>query len=284
MTTEVSSAGLTQAAKNSVGPVNLSRSQSQGDPKVIREFAIELARLSSELKCEQVVLIDVRGRNQLCEYLVIVSGTSDRQMKSVSDQLKAFGAQHGSPRWKRDRDTNGTWIAADFVDVVVHLFEPGQRAWYDLEGMWADAPRVEWRRNVPVKSAGESMPSKKHGEGKSALHMIAVEDVSRPLRKFPQRRRPLRKFPQRRRPPRKLPRRRRPLRNLPRRSQPPRKLPAPRLPLRARLQSPRRPPLKNLPVDKPIDRSSASRFKAMGLESKGFANSREWQDWRRVFF
>ena len=179
MTTEVSSASLTQAAKNSVGPVNLSRSQSQGDPKVIREFAIELARLSSELKCEQVVLIDVRGRNQLCEYLVIVSGTSDRQMKSVSDQLKAFGAQHGSPRWKRDRDTNGTWIAADFVDVVVHLFEPGQRAWYDLEGMWADAPRVEWRRNVPAKSAGESMPSKKHGEGKSALHMIAVEDVSR---------------------------------------------------------------------------------------------------------
>ena len=178
MTTEVSSAGLTQAAKNSVGSANLSRSQSQGDPKVIREFAIELARLSSELKCEQVVLIDVRGRNQLCEYLVIVSGTSDRQMKSVSDQLKAFGAQHGSPRWKRDRDTNGTWIAADFVDVVVHLFEPGQRAWYDLEGMWADAPRVEWRRNVPVKSAGESMPSKKHGEGKSALHMIAVEDVS----------------------------------------------------------------------------------------------------------
>ena len=178
MTTEVSSASLTQAAKNSVGPVNLSRSQSQGDPKVIREFAIELARLSSELKCEQVVLIDVRGRNQLCEYLVIVSGTSDRQMKSVSDQLKAFGAQHGSPRWKRDRDTNGTWIAADFVDVVVHLFEPGQRAWYDLEGMWADAPRVEWRRNVPAKSAGESMPSKKHGEGKSALHMIAVEDVS----------------------------------------------------------------------------------------------------------
>ncbi len=179
MTTEVSSAGLTQAAKNSVGSANLSRSQSQGDPKVIREFAIELARLSSELKCEQVVLIDVRGRNQLCEYLVIVSGTSDRQMKSVSDQLKAFGAQHGSPRWKRDRDTNGTWIAADFVDVVVHLFEPGQRAWYDLEGMWADAPRVEWRRNVPAKSAGESMPSKKHGEGKSALHMIAVEDVSR---------------------------------------------------------------------------------------------------------
>ena len=178
MTTEVSSASLTQAAKNSPQPVSLSRSQSQGDPKAIRAFAIELARLSSELKCEQVVLIDVRGRNQLCEYLVIVSGTSDRQMKAVSDQLKAFGAQHGSPRWKRDRDTNGTWIAADFVDVVVHLFEPGQRAWYDLEGMWADAPRVEWRRNAPAKTTNEAVLSGKTAEQKSPLEMIAVVDAA----------------------------------------------------------------------------------------------------------
>ena len=178
MTTEVSSASLTQAAKNSPQPVSLSRSQSQGDPKAIRAFAIELARLSSELKCEQVVLIDVRGRNQLCEYLVIVSGTSDRQMKAVSDQLKAYGAQHGSPRWKRDRDTNGTWIAADFVDVVVHLFEPGQRAWYDLEGMWADAPRVEWRRAVPAKNVHETVSSAKIAESKSPLEMIAVVEAS----------------------------------------------------------------------------------------------------------
>lgn len=178
MTTEVSSASLTQGAKNVEQPVSLSRSQSQGDPKAIRAFAIELARLSSELKCEQVVLIDVRGRNQLCEYLVIVSGTSDRQMKAVSDQLKAYGAQHGSPRWKRDRDTNGTWIAADFVDVVVHLFEPGQRAWYDLEGMWADAPRVEWRRNTPAKTAHETNSSVKAAEQKSPLEMIAVVDAA----------------------------------------------------------------------------------------------------------
>lgn len=178
MTTEVSSASLTQAAKNVAQPVSLSRSQSQGDPKAIRAFAIELSRLSSELKCEQVVLIDVRGRNQLCEYLVIVSGTSDRQMKAVSDQLKAYGAQHGSPRWKRDRDTNGTWIAADFVDVVVHLFEPGQRAWYDLEGMWADAPRVEWRRTVPAKNVHETVSSTKMAESKSPLEMIAVVEAS----------------------------------------------------------------------------------------------------------
>ncbi|MCE9620533.1 MAG: ribosome silencing factor [Planctomycetes bacterium] len=148
----MSSKSQAPVAKKAEAPLNVSRSQSQGDAKDIRQFAIELARMASELKCEQVTLIDVRGRSQLCEYLVIASGTSDRQMKAVADQLKAYGAEHGMPRWKRDRDTNGTWIAADFVDVVVHLFEPGQRAWYDLEGMWVDAPRVEWRKKTIEKS------------------------------------------------------------------------------------------------------------------------------------
>ena len=49
------------------------------------------------------------------------------------------------------RDTGGTWVVADFVDVVVHLFEPGQRAWYDLDGLWADAPRVTWKRTADEK-------------------------------------------------------------------------------------------------------------------------------------
>jgi hypothetical protein len=42
-------------------------------------------------------------------------------------------------------------VVADFVDVVVHLFEPGQRAWYDLDGLWAVAPRVTWKRPAGEK-------------------------------------------------------------------------------------------------------------------------------------
>ena len=126
----------------------MTRTQSQTDPDKVRTFAIEASRMMSELKCEQVSLLDVRGRSQVCEYLVIGNGTSDRQMRSVADELKKLGAAMGMDRWKRDRDSGGTWIVANFVDVVVHLFEPGQRLWYDLDGLWADADRVVWSRPV----------------------------------------------------------------------------------------------------------------------------------------
>ncbi len=168
MTGRASSKGAAKVAKKIAAPAVASRSRSAGDGRGIRQFAIALARLAAELKCEQVTVIDVRGRSQLCEYLVIASGTSDRQMKSVADQLKTFGAEKGMPRWRRDRDAAGTWIAADFVEVVVHLFEPGQRAWYDLEGMWSDAPRVEWKKAARAKPAAKSSAAGARKSKKSA--------------------------------------------------------------------------------------------------------------------
>ena len=130
----------------------MTRTRSQTDPDKVRVFAIEAARLVSDLKCDQVSLLDVRGRSQVCEYMVVANGTSDRQMRSVADSLKQLGAELGMDRWKRDRDSGGTWIVDDFVDVVVHLFEPGQRAWYDLDGLWADAERVTWKRPAGEKA------------------------------------------------------------------------------------------------------------------------------------
>jgi ribosome-associated protein len=129
----------------------MTRTRSETDPVAVRAFAVEAARLVSDLKCDQVVLMDVRGRSQVCEYIVVANGTSDRQMRSVADELKDLGGQMGMRRWRGDRDSGGTWVVADFVDVVVHLFEPGQRAWYDLDGLWADAPRVTWKRPAGEK-------------------------------------------------------------------------------------------------------------------------------------
>ena len=134
----------------------MTRTRSETDPATVRTFAIEAARLVSDLKCDQVVLMDVRGRSQVCEYIVVANGTSDRQMRSVADELKDLGAESGMARWRSDRDSGGTWVVADFVDVVVHLFEPGQRAWYDLDGLWADAPRVTWKRPAGEKPRGRA--------------------------------------------------------------------------------------------------------------------------------
>lgn len=97
-------------------------------------------------KCEHVVLLDVRGLSQVTDYVVIGSGTSDRQMNSALDDCRELGDEHGLPAHRTSSDDRSTWLLADFVDVVVHLFEPNTRAMYDIEMLWGDAPRVPWRR------------------------------------------------------------------------------------------------------------------------------------------
>lgn len=118
-----------------------------------RGFAIEAARLLEDRHCDDVLVLDVHGLSQVCDYLIIGSGTSDRQMKSVAAELEDLAKQQGETVFRTNRDTGVTWIVIDFVDVVAHLFEPNQRAYYDLEQLWSDAERIGWRRNGEHESA-----------------------------------------------------------------------------------------------------------------------------------
>lgn len=111
-----------------------------------KAFAIEAARLAADLKCEDVVVFDVRELSQVCDYIIVGSGTSERQMRAVAHQVEELGEEMDHPAYRSSADTSATWIVTDFVDVVVHLFEPDQRLYYDLETLWSDAPRVNWRR------------------------------------------------------------------------------------------------------------------------------------------
>lgn len=111
-----------------------------------REFALGAARLCRDDHCEEVVLIDVREVSSVADYIIIGSGTSDRQMRSVLRHVEELGRSVGSPAVRTSSDERATWLIADFVDVVVHLFEPSTRSHYDLEMLWGDAPRVAWER------------------------------------------------------------------------------------------------------------------------------------------
>lgn len=115
-----------------------------------RAFAIEAARLIADQHCEDVRLLDVHGLSQVCDYVLIGSGTSDRQMKSVADDLAEFGREHGEPVFRSDRDARVTWLVVDFVGLVVHLFEPEVRAYYDLESLWSDAESIPWQREAKM--------------------------------------------------------------------------------------------------------------------------------------
>ncbi|MEL6498221.1 MAG: ribosome silencing factor [Planctomycetota bacterium] len=109
-------------------------------------FAAEAARLLSDLKCDDVVALDLLGKSPVAEVILIATGTSDRQMRSVIDDLAELGTTHDYPLLRKSEDDRATWIVADFGTVVAHVFEPNTRAFYDLELLWGDSKHIEWKR------------------------------------------------------------------------------------------------------------------------------------------
>lgn len=122
-------------------------------------FAIDAARMLRDDKCENVILLDLRGRSQVTDYFVIASGTSERQMRSAGDHVGDLGAGTGFALFGSNLAERGaSWLLLDFVDVVVHLFEPEKRLYYDIEMLWGDAPRVAWERPGDAPPPGRKEP------------------------------------------------------------------------------------------------------------------------------
>lgn len=115
--------------------------------------ALACARALDEANCQDVRVFDLRGMSPMWDYLVIASGASERQMKTAIDKATEAAEKLGQSTFGPRRDRSPTWMVLDFIDVVVHVFEPGARATYDLEMLWGDAPRVEWTPDRSAKAA-----------------------------------------------------------------------------------------------------------------------------------
>lgn len=109
-------------------------------------FVVDAANHLEDLHCTDVIILDVRGKSDLSDYIIIGSGSSDRQIRSISHSLEPIAKQYNLEKFGRDIDDQASWVVTDFVEVIVHLFDPAARAHYDLEMMWGDAPRVEYKR------------------------------------------------------------------------------------------------------------------------------------------
>lgn len=111
------------------------------------QFAIELARIAQDNKVEDVVALDVRGVNPVTDFIIIGTGTSERQMRAVVDRTVEYAAKVGEKPYGVCGYDVGTWILVDYVDTVFHVFGRPYRAYYDLELLWGDAPRLDWARS-----------------------------------------------------------------------------------------------------------------------------------------
>lgn len=106
-----------------------------------RALAERIAQLTLDKKASDVVILDVRGRTSYADYFVVASGESDRQVTAMAEHVETQLKQEGQrPIGSEGYDT-GHWVLLDYGEVVAHLFFTEVRAFYDLEGLWADAPR-----------------------------------------------------------------------------------------------------------------------------------------------
>ena len=107
------------------------------------EFASEAAKIAAERRCTDIAILDLTGKSPATDYYVIATGTSDRQMRTVADEITELGKELGFGLYGRAGYDRARWILLDFVDVVVHIFDRQYREFYDLAMLWGDAERIE---------------------------------------------------------------------------------------------------------------------------------------------
>ena len=108
------------------------------------EQARRTAALCQEKLATDVTILDMRGVCDFTDFFVIATGTSDRQVKTIVDEVEKALRERGVKPVRREGETEGRWVLLDYVDVVVHVFAEEERDYYSLERLWSDAPRVDW--------------------------------------------------------------------------------------------------------------------------------------------
>ena len=103
-----------------------------------RAFSLVAAELAVERHCSDVIIIDLKGHSPLTDFFIVATGTSDRQMRTVCDEISAKGREMDFKRFGRAGYDQATWILLDFVSVIFHIFDDESRDFYHLEDLWPD--------------------------------------------------------------------------------------------------------------------------------------------------
>ncbi len=92
-----------------------------------------------ERKAEDVLILDLRGLSDVCDFFVLASGAADAQVRAVARSVRDGLAAVGQKPIGSEGETEGRWVLLDYVDVVVHVLKPAVRQYYQLERLWGDA-------------------------------------------------------------------------------------------------------------------------------------------------
>ena len=118
-----------------------------------RELAIAAARAAASKNARDILVLDVSELIVITDYFVIASGGSDRQVKTVAEEIERSVAGLGVKPVRREGESEGRWFLLDFVDFVAHVFRDQEREYYGLERLWRDAPVISWE---PADEPGQA--------------------------------------------------------------------------------------------------------------------------------
>lgn len=100
-------------------------------------------RAAVEKKAQDPVLLELKGISSITDYFLLCSGRSDRQVQAIAQGIEEALKKKGIRPLGQEGIVGGRWILLDYADVVVHIFLDPVRKFYDLEGLWMDAQRIE---------------------------------------------------------------------------------------------------------------------------------------------
>ena len=111
--------------------------------KAGEELAATAARIASDAKAEDITILDVRGISSFTDYHIIMSGRSTRHVQGLAEAIERELRSKRVSTKHSEGLREGQWVLLDFGDMVAHVFYKESRKFYDLEGLWHDAVRVE---------------------------------------------------------------------------------------------------------------------------------------------
>ena len=127
------------------GPLTLATVRSASTlPDAALERACRCAQVAADNKARDILVLDLRGITPLFDFFVLATGTSRRQIHTLAEEIDAMMRAEGDTRLTIEGYEASKWVVQDYGDIVVHLFDPETRAFYGLEDLWADAPRLDW--------------------------------------------------------------------------------------------------------------------------------------------
>ena len=109
----------------------------------IKAKVLQIADWLADKKAKDPVIIDLRGKESYAEGIIIVSATSSRHAQGLAEHVRFLAKQEKFEFLHDEGFQTGQWILLDLNDVLVNIFQAGVRELYNLEGLWADAPRIE---------------------------------------------------------------------------------------------------------------------------------------------